>query len=243
MLLQCGSDHQGGDSVEGWVRSATLASLYELNEECLELCVQQARALPAAPLCSEIAQLWGALDAPARQRASGCLYLLLDAGFADADRWRVAEASQVGDGAGAVPVWAPWFTVPAALPLAQAVFTFAWHLTRCQGKAARLLLGMPAPCVRQLAQYTLGQVRSLAGRHPEWLRPRWVSQPLMWRQLLLAAASGDATALERARLRGQTLLAAETRPGTLGRPPHAHRPVRGTPQLRGTLMPERCGAP
>lgn len=240
MLLQCGSDHQGGDSVQGWVRSATLASVCELNEECLDLCVQQARALPALPLCSEIAQLWGALDAPARQRAAGCLYLLLDAGFADPARWLAPAASQVGDGPAHDRM--SWFTVPAALPLAQAVFTFAWHLARCQANAARLLLGMPAACVQQLAQCTLGQVRTLARRHPEWLRPRWVAQPLMWRELLLAAASGDAAALERARLRGQTLLAAETRLATLGREPYARRPARSPLPPRAAPLPQRCGA-
>lgn len=241
MLLQCGSDHQGGDSVAGWVRGATLASVCELNEECMELCVQQARALPAPPLCSEIAQLWSTLDARARQRAAGCLYLLLDAGFADAPRWRGPGVSQVGDGAAGD--YAPWFTVPAAPLLAQALFTFAWHLARCQGNAARLLLGMPAPCVQQLSQYTLGQVRTLAQRHPEWLRPRWIAQPLMWRELLLAAASGEAVALERARLRGQTLLAAETRLGSLGREPYARRPVRARLPLHATPPPPRYGAP
>jgi hypothetical protein len=36
----------------------------------------------------------------------------------------------------------------------------------------------------------------------------------VWRELLLAAVSGEATALERARLRGVTLLAAEVRAAT-----------------------------
>ena len=114
--------------------------------------------------------------------------------------------------------YAPFFTVPAAADVAQAVFTFAWHLTRCQSAAARLLLGMPAACVAGLARHTLGQVRTLAARHPRWLRPRWDAHPDMWRQFLGAAAAGEATALERARLRGQTLLAAEARqPAPLSR--------------------------
>jgi hypothetical protein len=47
--------------------------------------------------------------------------------------------------------------------------------------------------------------------HPEWLRPRWLRQPRVWRELLAAARTDDAPALWRAQLRGQTLLAAETR--------------------------------
>ena len=99
---------------------------------------------------------------------------------------------------------------PAA-KVTQAVFTFAWHLARCQGTAARLLLGIPAPCVELIAQRTLRQVRDLAEAHPEWLKPRWQAQPQVWRDLLRAAADGEPRALQRARLRGQTLLAAEAR--------------------------------
>jgi hypothetical protein len=47
--------------------------------------------------------------------------------------------------------------------------------------------------------------------HPEWLQPRWVVRPRMWRELLLSAISGDNRALERARMRGLQVLAAEAR--------------------------------
>jgi hypothetical protein len=209
MLLQCGNDDAGADSVAGWLRAGTLACLSELNEECLEACVAQARAGAATPLCAEIAAGWSALDTAARQHACACLYLLLDAGFAQVARWRDGGAGRVDD-AGA-PGYAPWFTVPAALCLAQGIFTFAWHLARCQGSAARLLLGMPAASLQEIAGRTLGEVRALALRHPHWLRPRWTAQPGMWRELFAAAASGEPARLERARLRGQTLLAAEVR--------------------------------
>jgi hypothetical protein len=210
MVLQCEMEYAGGEALGGWLRGATLASLSELNAECLELLAQQARATPGSALLVEIARLWVVLDPVARQRAAGCLYLLLDAGFADPRDWGTLAARQVQDADGGV--YAPFFTVPAAAEVAQAVFTFAWHLACCQSTAARLLLGMPAACVGQLALHTLGQVRMLAARHPRWLRPRWCAHPDMWREFLRAAASGDAAALERARLRGQTLLAAEARP-------------------------------
>ncbi len=231
MLLQCANENPGADSVAGWLRAGTLACLSELNQEFLELCVAQAAAGGAPPLCAEIAHAWGSLDAAGRQQASGCLYLLMDAGCAQGAAWRADSARQVGDEG--APGYAPWFTVPAAAPLAQAAFTFAWHLARCQSSAARLLLGMPAASVRELAGYTLGQVRALAVRHPHWLRPRWTAQPGMWRELFAAAASGEAQRLERARLRGQTLLAAEARLCEAGpvaaarRGPHAPRPSRG----------------
>lgn len=228
MLLHCANENPGADGVAGWLRAGTLACLSELNEECLEVCVAQAGAGAAPPLCAEIAHAWGALDATGRQHVSGCLYLLVDAGCAQVAGGRAGSAREVGDEG--APGYAPWFTVPAAAPLAQAVFTFAWHLARCQASAARLLLGMPAASVRELSGYTLGQVRALALRH-EWLRPRWTAQPPMWRELFAAAASGEPQRLERARLRGQTLIAAEARLCEAG-PAAASRALRAPPPAR-----------
>jgi hypothetical protein len=212
MLLQCETDcgAAGGiDPAALWLRSETLESLIDLNEVCLELLATQARASCGSPLLAQIAALWSVLDGCGRRRAAGGLYLLLDAGFAHAPRWRASPAAQVGEAARAG--YPPFFTVAPAAKVTQAIFTFAWHLARCQGTAARLLLGIPAPCVELIAQRTLRQVCDLAETHPEWLQPRWQGQPEVWRDLLRAAAQGDPRALERARLRGQTLLAAESR--------------------------------
>src|SRR5580692_12597133 len=118
MLLQCANDDPGADSVAGWLRAGTLTCLSELNEECLELCLAQSRAGAAPPLCAEIAHEWSALDAAGRQHSSDLLYLLLDAGFAQVAGGRAGDARQVGDEG--APGYAPWFTVPAAVPLAQA---------------------------------------------------------------------------------------------------------------------------
>jgi hypothetical protein len=113
--------------------------------------------------------------------------------------------------------------LPGSAALAQAVLTFAWHLARSQASAARLLLCMPAASVQDLSQHTLGQVRALAVRHPHWLQVRWAHSPSMWHELLSAAAAADTPRLERARLRGQRVLAAQLR----ARP--------GVPQRRADL--------
>jgi hypothetical protein len=214
MLLQgewgggvCG---EGSALAAAWLRPETLESLVELNELSLGLLAEQAAARGAASslLLRQVAELWGGLDANARHRAAACPYLLLDAGFADPLRWRVATAPEVGDANGG---YFSFFTVPATAEVARLVFTYAWHLARSQSAAARLLLGMPAPSAALIGHYTLRQAQALAERHPEWLKPRWPSRVQVWRELLLAAASGEASALERARLRGLTLLAAEAR--------------------------------
>jgi hypothetical protein len=205
-----GASGEGSAPAAAWLRPEMFDSLLELNESCLALLAEQAaaRAASSSLLLRLVAELWGGLDASARRRAAACPYLLLDAGLADPLRWRAATAPEVGDANGG---YGSFFTVPATTEVARLVFTFAWHLARSHSAAARVLLGMPAPSATLIAQYTLRQIQTLAVRRPEWLRPRWPSRVAVWRELLLAAASGEAPALERARLRGLTLLAAEVR--------------------------------
>jgi hypothetical protein len=208
MLLQCEIQDAGanGDaSTASWLRANTIESLIELNESCLALFAEQARAAGSAGLLGQFGEQWRLLDSAGRRRAAGCHYLVFDAGFADARRWQ-RPAGDPGH-----PTAAAFFTVPGTAALVQAVLLFGWHLARCQPTSAQLLLGMPTSCVRLIAQRTLGQVRGLAAAHPEWLRPRWLAQPRVWRELLAAARTEDLASLSRAHLRGQTLLAAETR--------------------------------
>lgn len=220
MLLQCGSENGAGaegDGVAGaWLRPGTLESLTELNELSLALLAEQAlaRGAAASPLLRQIAELWCGLDGAARRRAAACPYLLLDAGFADPVRWRVSPAAQVADaGHGS---YTAFFTVPAATAVARLVFTYAWHLASSQVCAARLLLGMPASSAALIGRHTLRQIQALAESRLDWLKPRWPARVQVWRELLLAAAAGESPALERSRLRGLTLLAAEARLA----PPH-----------------------
>ncbi len=215
MLLHCETENGGaGEGVglaAGWLRPETLESLLELNELCLALLAEQAAARPsqASPLLRQVEELWHVLDPAARRRAAGCPYLLLDAGFADPVRWRQPGALGVGDSANSL--YTTFFTVPGAIEVSRLVFTYAWHLARSQSAAARLLLGMPASCATLIAHYSLRQIQAHAEAHPGWLRPRWSARVQVWRELLLAAAAGEAAALARARLHGLTLLAAEAR--------------------------------
>jgi hypothetical protein len=201
----------GAVAAHPWLRAETLESLGELNESFFGLLADQAlvRGGVGAALARQVAELWRTLDSAARRRAAACPYLLADVGFADPARWQPASARQVGDVQRAD--YGACLSPPAATSLARAVFTYAWHLVQSQSAAARLLLGMPAASAFVIGQYTLLQIQALAENHPEWLQPRWPQRPQVWRELLLAAAAGEATALSRAQLRGFTLLAAETR--------------------------------
>jgi hypothetical protein len=215
MLLHC--EREGGPPDDdallaaGWLRAGALDSLSELNELCLSLLAEQAAVAsgPASGLLQQLGGLWQRLDAASRHRAATCPYLLLDAGFADPLRWQMSPAPQVGDAAS--HRYTCYFTVPGAAEVARLVFIYAWHLARTQAAAARLLLGMPESSAALIGRYTLRQIQTLAECRVEWLRPRWPTRVRVWRELLLAAISGEAATLERARLWGLTLLAAEAR--------------------------------
>ena len=237
MLLHCesgsGAADDGAALAASWLRAGALDSLIELNELCLSLLAEQAalRSGPPGGLLQQLGELWQRLDAAARQRAAACPYLLLDAGFADPLRWQVPPAPQVGDTGG--HRYTCYFTVPAAAEVARLVFIYAWHLARSQSAAARLLLGMPASSAALIGHYTLRQIKTLAETHLEWLRPRWPARVQVWRELLLAAVSGDVAALERARLWGLTLLAAEVRLAPAAWPPRAALPA--APAVHSTI--------
>lgn len=199
-----------------WIQSEVLDSLVELNGQCLELLAEQALAQPpqANLLLRQIGEIWRTLDREARKRAASCPYLLLDAGFSDPARWQWSQGQHVSEAVTATP-YATFFTVPRAVSVAHQVFAYAWHLARSKHTTAQLLLGMPSHCTHLISACTITRIHDLAERHPEWMRPRWPTRIRVWRELLLAAASGDVVALENARMHGFQLLAAECRAASL----------------------------
>jgi hypothetical protein len=213
--MEEGTAGEFADLAASWLRSETFESLAELNEQCLELLAEQAlvRAPQGSLLLRQIGEIWRTLDAKARRRAACCPYLLVEAGFSDSRRWHWADGRHVNDGEAAP--YASFFTVPRAPGVARQVFIYAWHLASTQNAVARLLLGVPAHCTNLISACTLPQIHELAERHPEWLKPRWPGRVKVWRELLLAAASGEGVALERARMHGLQLLAAESRAAAL----------------------------
>lgn len=215
MLLRREADDDLVEEFEGLKSSAfhseAIDSLVELNVQCLELLAEQALAQSAqgSLLLRQVSEIWRTLDDGARRRAAACPYLLVDIGFSDPVRWRWIEGDHVSD---AVPgPYSTFFTVPRAFGVAHQVFMYAWHLAQSKNAATQLLLGMPVHCVHLISTCTLSRIHELADRHPDWLRPRWPGRVRMWRELLLAAASGDVVALENTRMHGLQLLAAECR--------------------------------
>jgi hypothetical protein len=194
---------------EPWPCAETLTTLTELNEQCLELLSEQAKlgTSPSSPILRELGDLWSQLDINSRRRAAACPYLLLDAGFADPYRWRWVGGHGVGEREPAP--YSSFFTANDATRVAHQIFTNAWYIVRTQPIGAPLYLGMPAHCATLLRACTVRQVTELANQHAGWLRPRWTGRVKVWRELLLAAISGEGVALERARMHGVQLLAME----------------------------------
>jgi hypothetical protein len=196
---------------QSWLSPTTLESMTEMNAEVLALLRAQCSAsgAPRAPLIQDVSDLLLNLDAASMRRAAGSAVLLVDAGFADGSRWSDAIVGAVNDRGSTPPE--PFFTVDAAVSVLRLVMVHAWHLARSEPTAARLLLGLSAANVAVIGGCTLHRLMLLAEARAQWLRPRWENRPRIWRDLLRTAAEGDDAALERLRVRGLQLLAADAR--------------------------------
>jgi len=195
-----------------WLRLDALDALAEINEQCLELMSEQA-ACPASSspaLLVELRALWCGLDAAARRRAARCPVLLVDAGFMRSARWERLHERRIHDRERTL-FPAAFFTVPRTIAVARLVLAYGWHLARGESAAARLFLGMSAPCAELIAACTLRTVIQLAESRPDLLRPRWAERPRVWRDLLTSALTEEPSGLECMRMRGMQLLAAEAR--------------------------------
>lgn len=174
-----------------------LEPLVELNAEVLD-------ALTGAT--SGLQWQWRALGEGARLRLARCPFLLVDAGFTRPELWGTLPHVGVHE---ALPV----STLlgqrgPLATPLLRRVLLFAWHLARANRLAARIALGMSAPCADLVAACRFADLESLAERRPAWIRPRWDNRPEIWQAWLAAAAQESPRGLESLQLWGLQMLAA-----------------------------------
>ncbi len=192
-----------------WLRREMLEALADVNHRCLGLLAEQVLALAPAdqPVLRDVGELWLALDERSRWQAAACPYLLVDACFAEPQRWQWLGGSRIGE---PPPLpYTSFFTVPQTTAVARTVFVYAWSLVVSHAAGARLVLGIHPHCASLLGSCTVSQVHDLAERGSGWLRPRWLKRMRLWRQMLVAAAEDDAATLERSRMQGLQMLAAE----------------------------------
>jgi len=189
--------HIAAPAGNSWDNSI-LEPLAELNLEVLD-------ALARAP--EGASWRWRALGDDARARLARCPFLLVDLGAARPQLWSGPPRAAVHE---ARPVSALLAQRgPLSTPLLRRVLLFAWHLARANRLAARITLGMSAPCAALVAACRFADLEALAERRPEWIRPRWHDRPEIWQAWLGAAAEESPRGLENLRLWGLQMLAAE----------------------------------
>jgi hypothetical protein len=213
----------------GW-DSALLAPVAEINQQMLACLRQMAlddapeqrpeqrpehgpEHAPDAPrLVTLLRADWRRLDASAQRRVAACPYLLLDAGFAQPERWerwertpcpRVMDASSPRG----------YFSGRDGVALVRRTLVLAWHLARANRVTGRVILGMSALSAERIAAARLADLEALAELGPDWIVPRWEAQPSVWRQLIDAGCRGQPLVLRQAQLRGLQLLARPNGPG------------------------------
>ena len=175
-----------------------LEPLAELNLEVLDA---------LAGTAAQLRWPWRVLGEPARQRLAHSPFLLVDAAFARPELW--AALPRVGVHEGLPSSAVPAQRGPLPTPLLRRVLLFAWHLARANRLAARIALGMSAPCAGLVAACRFADLEALAERRPSWIRPRWDDRPDVWQAWLAAAAEESPRALESLQLWGLQMLAAE----------------------------------
>ena len=197
----------------GW-DSALLAPVAEINLQMLACLRQLALSHDAeAPrLVTLLRDDWRRLDASAQRRVCACPYLLLDAGFAQPERWERASCPGVMD----VASRRGYFSGRDGVALVLRTLLLAWHLARANRVTGRVILGMNALSAERIAAARLEDLETLAEQAPGWIVPRWEAQPAVWRQLIDAGCRDQPLLLRQAQLRGLQLLARPDRPAQGG---------------------------
>jgi hypothetical protein len=188
---------------------ALLAPVSEINEQLLQHLRELALRAPSdgavdpPRLVAALREQWCALELDAQQRLAACPCLLLDAGFAQPQRWERIDGCGVMDGEDRNA----YFNDAIGIALVRRTLVLAWHLARANRVAARVLLGMSPAAAERIAACRLAELEAVAQRAPAWITPRWEQQPLVWRQLIGAASQRHSLLLRPAQLRGLQLLA------------------------------------
>jgi hypothetical protein len=196
-----------------WKGSPSLRRVHALNERCLEVMVQLARAdreRPAIDVVNRFRSLWCSLDVPARQRAARCPVLLIDVHFQSWDWWRWANDPRSGNRRAVLPQ--PYFPARAAGELMRETLMLAWSTAGADQSTASVLLGMTPAVSKIIAELEPQDVERIAARYSRHLRPRWEDLPQFWRRLLSAARAGDEDLLHDAHLHSIQLLGGELIP-------------------------------
>ena len=181
MDVDCGQLFSDRD----WLSEDVLHPLWELNGQFLQRllkCVPPEQ--PSLTLACTLRRQLITLKAPTRERlARGPL--LLDAGFADKQRWmRALENRGRTAQDDSTPAPPPWLPREDAVLLSRSTGLLAWHVVRSHPELAEWLLGISPPCATFFTALGLAELQELSERYCDWLRPRWEDHPDVWHVLI-----------------------------------------------------------
>jgi hypothetical protein len=201
-----------------WKGAQALNRVHALNERCLELLTQLARAdgqRTSLTIVNQHRNLWRGLSATARKRASRTPFLLMDLNFQNAEWWRLARDPRTGRQRKMLLHVA--FTGKIAGELTRETLMLAWSTVAFHRGAASVMLGMTPAVASIIAVLGPQDVERIAARHSADLQPRWEDFPAFWGKLLTAARDGDEEALHEIHLHGAQLIGSELLPLLEGR--------------------------
>jgi len=200
-----------------WKGAQALGRVHALNERCIELLAQLARADRRSDLAivNQHRNLWRGLSAITRKRAAGTPFLLMDLHSQDADWWHSVKDPRPSRRRKMVLRAA--FTGKIAGELTRETLMLAWSTVAIDRGAASIMLGMSPAVSGIIAGLAPQDVERIAARHSAHLQPRWVDLPAFWGKLLAAARDGDEKALHEIHLHGAQLIGSELLPLIDGR--------------------------
>jgi hypothetical protein len=181
-------------------------TLHEVNERCIELLVNAARAdeRPPFALVAPLREMLIPLSPKQRRRAAEIGFLLVDMEFHD-PRWWI-EICRHPDRQWRTGKWRGQFPRRSAIPLTHDTLTLVWHSVQADRDTACALLGLARPVAELISTLKLSEIHRIAVRRARHIYPRWYDQPLVWRSLLLAASGGRSIALRNFQIQGLQLM-------------------------------------
>lgn len=188
------------------------AGVVEVNEQCLEFLVHQARtvAVPAFQLVVDLRDALREMTPDRRKRAAARPFLLLDLEFQNPEWWDAAH--RYPEKKFRTSAWRGSLPRRSGLPLARATLLLAWQGCRAHLETACILFGMSRAAAEVIVGLQLTEIDRIADRRFRHLCPRWQDRPEVWRSLLAASESSSATPLRRTDLYALALVTAELMP-------------------------------
>lgn len=188
------------------------AGVVEVNEQCLELLVHQARTAPIPPfqLVMDLRDSLRQMTPERRKRAAARPFLLLDLEFQNPEWWDAVR--RYPDKKFRTSSWRGSLPRRSGLPLARATLLLAWQGCRAHLETACILFGMSRAAAEVIIELQLTEIDRIADRRFRHLHPRWQDRPDVWRLLLAAAESPSAASLRRTDIHALALVAAELMP-------------------------------